>query len=81
MVGRSLGGKEGAFIGVVLGGGGAVVATKGEDVELPAGTLVTVRLDRPLAVPRGARVPRSTGDSDEDEANDELEDDRVGKRR
>jgi hypothetical protein len=38
-------------IGGVLGGGGAVVGTKGEDVELPAGAILTVLLDGPLAVP------------------------------
>ena len=35
-------------------GGGAVVGTKGDDVELPAGTVVTVVLDQPLVIP-GAR--------------------------
>jgi hypothetical protein len=54
-LGAILGGKEGAVIGAVLGGGGAVVATKGNDVELPEGTLVTVRLDRLLTVPRPSR--------------------------
>lgn len=52
-LGAILGGAKGAIIGVVLGGGGTVVATKGDDVELPAGTLVTIRLTRPLTVPEG----------------------------
>ena len=52
VLGGILGGKKGVLAGVVLGGGGAVVATKGEDVELPAGTILTVRLERALVVPR-----------------------------
>jgi hypothetical protein len=36
----------------VLGGAGAVVAKEGEDVNLPAGTIITVRLDRALEVRR-----------------------------
>ena len=38
------------LIGVLVGGGGAVVASKGDDVELPAGTVVNLRLERPVAV-------------------------------
>jgi hypothetical protein len=54
ILGGILGGAKGAIIGVAVGGGGAVVASRGEDVELPAGTIVLVRLNRPLVVP----VPR-----------------------
>jgi hypothetical protein len=50
VLGAVLDGKQGAIIGAVLGGGGAVVATRGDDVELPAGTVLTLRLDRPLNV-------------------------------
>ena len=52
VLGGILGGKEGAIAGILIGGGGAVVATKGEDVELPAGTVLTVRLERPLVITR-----------------------------
>jgi hypothetical protein len=52
VLGGILGGKGGAIAGILMGGGGAVVATKGEDVELPAGTVLTIRLERPLVVPR-----------------------------
>jgi len=52
VLGGILGGQKGAIAGILIGGGGAVVATTGEDVELPAGTVLTVRLERPLAVPR-----------------------------
>jgi hypothetical protein len=51
-VGSILGGRKGALAGVIIGGTGAVVATKGDDVELPAGTLLSVRLDRTLVLPR-----------------------------
>jgi hypothetical protein len=50
ILGGVLDGKKGALIGVLVGGGGAVVASKGDDVELPAGTVVNLRLDRPVAV-------------------------------
>ena len=52
VIGGILGGKKGAIVGIVIGGTGAVVATKGEEVELPAGTILTVRLERPLTIPR-----------------------------
>jgi hypothetical protein len=52
VLGSILGGTKGAIIGAVLGGAGAVVAKAGEDVSLPAGTILTVRLDRPLEVRR-----------------------------
>ena len=47
VVGGLLKGRTGALIGV-LAGGGAIVAQRGEDVELPEGTVVTVRLERAL---------------------------------
>jgi hypothetical protein len=52
VLGGLLGGKDGAIVGVVLGGGGAVAGTRGDDVELPAGTILTVRLEKPLTIPR-----------------------------
>jgi hypothetical protein len=52
VLGGILGGKKGALLGVIIGGGGAVVASKGEDVELPEGTVVVMRLERELVVPR-----------------------------
>src|SRR4029453_12811108 len=47
VLGGILGGTKGALAGVVIGGAGGVVSSKGEDVELPAGTVMTVQLDRP----------------------------------
>lgn len=51
ILGGILGGKDGAVIGAILGGGGTVVAGKGEDVTLPAGTELTIRLERALTLP------------------------------
>ena len=50
VLGGILGGKKGAIAGILVGGGGAVAATKGDDVELPAGNVLTVRLERPLII-------------------------------
>jgi hypothetical protein len=52
VVGGILGGKKGAVAGIIIGGTGAVAASKGEEVELPEGTVLTVRLERALTVPR-----------------------------
>jgi hypothetical protein len=52
VIGAVVGGGKGALLGAVVGGGGAVVATKGDEVELPAGTVVTLRLEEPLPVAR-----------------------------
>ncbi len=48
VLGSILGGGKGAVVGVILGGTGAVVGTKGGEVDLPAGTILTVRLEEPL---------------------------------
>ena len=50
VLGRVVGGTKGALIGLVVGGGGAIVATKGDDVERPEGSVLTLRLERPLTV-------------------------------
>ena len=50
VLGTILGGKKGAIIGVVVGGTGGVAASKGEDVSLPAGTILVLSLERPLTV-------------------------------
>ena len=52
VIGRVIGGTKGAIIGAVLGGGGALAAGLGEDVELPAGTILALRLERPVDVTR-----------------------------
>jgi hypothetical protein len=48
IIGGILGGFKGALAGILIGGGGTIAATEGEDVELPAGTVLRVRLDAPL---------------------------------
>lgn len=50
IVGAILGGGKGAAIGAILGGGGMVAATPGTDVEVPAGTVLWIRLDTELVV-------------------------------
>lgn len=50
VLGGILGGGKGAIVGVLAGGTGAVVGTKGDDVELPAGSILTVRLERPITI-------------------------------
>lgn len=52
LLGAVLDGKKGALIGVLVGGGGAVIGTKGDEVELPAGTVLTLRLERGVALAR-----------------------------
>ena len=48
VLGSILGGGKGAVVGVILGGTGAVVGTKGDEVDLPAGTILTVRVEENL---------------------------------
>ena len=50
IVGGLAGGGTGAAIGAGVGGAGAVLATKGKEVELPAGTRVSTRLLQALTV-------------------------------
>jgi hypothetical protein len=50
VVGGLLGGVRGAILGAVIGAGGAIAATDGKDVELPAGSVVRIRLDQDVTV-------------------------------
>jgi len=52
ILGAILGGVKGAVAGILIGGGGVIAATEGKDVELPAGTVLRVRLDSPLTLQR-----------------------------
>jgi hypothetical protein len=45
VIGGLLGGVKGAILGAVIGAGGAIAATDGKDVNLPAGTVIRMRLD------------------------------------
>jgi len=51
VVGGILGGRKGAIAGILIGGSGAIVATKGQDVQLPAGSVIDIRLEQALVVP------------------------------
>jgi hypothetical protein len=52
IIGGILGGFKGAMAGILIGGGGTVAATEGKDVELPAGTVLRIRLDSGLDLRR-----------------------------
>jgi hypothetical protein len=58
LIGALAGGKKGAAIGTAVGGGagtGVVLSTRGEEVSLGSGAVVTTRLTEPLIV--RVRVP------------------------
>jgi hypothetical protein len=46
VIGGILGGVRGAVLGAVIGAGGAIAATDGKDINLPAGTIVRMRFDQ-----------------------------------
>ncbi len=48
IVGGLIDGLSGALIGAAVGSGGVIAATEGKDVEIPAGTIIRIRLDSPL---------------------------------
>lgn len=50
IIGGILGGVKGAITGILIGGGGVVAATEGDDVVLAEGTVLRMRLDQALAV-------------------------------
>lgn len=52
IIGGILGGVRGALAGILIGGGGVVAATEGQDVDLPAGTILRIRMDEPVTVSR-----------------------------
>jgi hypothetical protein len=45
IIGGILGGFKGALAGILIGGGGTIAATEGQDVNLPSGTVLRVRVD------------------------------------
>jgi len=45
IIGGILGGVKGAIAGVLIGGGGVIAATEGQDVHLPEGTVLRVRFE------------------------------------
>jgi len=50
IIGGILGGMKGALAGILIGGGGVVAATEGQDVSLPAGTVLRIKLDSAVTV-------------------------------
>jgi hypothetical protein len=50
VIGGLLGGVKGAVLGAVIGAGGAIAATEGKDINLPAGSIIRVRMDSPVRV-------------------------------
>ena len=50
VVGGIIGGVKGAVLGAVIGAGGAIAATDGKDIDLPAGSIVRMRLDSAVNV-------------------------------
>jgi len=48
IIGGIVGGLKGALIGAVVGGGGVIAATEGKDIELPAGSIIRIRMDTPV---------------------------------
>ena len=50
IIGGILGGVRGALAGILIGGGGTVAATEGNEVDLAPGTVLRVRLDASLDV-------------------------------
>lgn len=56
IVGAIAGGGKGAAIGAIAGAaGGAALMTQGKNIRVPAGSVLTFRLDQPLSVPAAAR--------------------------
>ena len=52
IIGGILGGAKGAIAGILIGGGGVMVATEGKDVHLPEGTVLRVRFDEAVTLTR-----------------------------
>ena len=50
IIGGIIGGFRGALAGILIGGGGTVAATEGQDVNLPPGTVLRLRFDSPLVI-------------------------------
>jgi hypothetical protein len=50
VIGGLIGGVKGAVLGAVIGAGGAIAATEGKDIHLPAGSIIRVRMDSAVRV-------------------------------
>ena len=52
LLGSVIGGKKGALLGIIVGGAGGAITSRGEEVEIPEGTILTLRTDRPINLRR-----------------------------
>ena len=52
LLGSVIGGKKGALLGILVGGAGGAITSRGEEVDLPEGTILTLRTDRPINLRR-----------------------------
>lgn len=52
LLGSVIGGKKGALLGLIVGGAGGAITTRGEEVELPEGTILTLRTERAVSIRR-----------------------------
>jgi hypothetical protein len=50
IIGGILGGFKGALAGILIGAGGTIAATEGEEVQLPQGSVLRVRIDSPVQI-------------------------------
>lgn len=50
VIGGLLGGVKGAILGAVIGAGGAIAATEGKDIHLPAGSIIRIWMDSAVNV-------------------------------
>lgn len=50
IIGGILGGFRGALAGILIGAGGTIAATEGNEVELPQGSVLRVRIDSPVPI-------------------------------
>ena len=55
IIGGILGGFKGALAGILIGGGGTLAATEGKEVDVPAGSVLRVRIDAPVQIQAAAR--------------------------
>ena len=53
ILGGILGGFKGAMAGILIGGGGTIAATEGEELRLPQGSVLRVRIDSAIRVNTG----------------------------
>lgn len=50
IIGALLGGAKGAIVGVTVGAGGALLASEGEEIDLPQGSVLRVEFQSPVSV-------------------------------